>query len=45
MYVKVQTTRSFLYSLALSTNPTPKDSMGIFLHSSRSAVDVALECV
>lgn len=48
MYVKVQSSKSYLYNCATLFDTgakSNKDSAAVFLHSSRNAVDVALECI
>ena len=48
MYVKLQSSRSYLYhcaqmfDLGIKSN---KDSSAVFLHNSRKGVEVALECI
>jgi isovaleryl-CoA dehydrogenase len=48
MYVKVQASRAYLYNCATlfdSGAKSNKDSAAVFLHNSRNAVDIALECI
>ena len=48
MYTKVQSSRAFLYSCADAFDAqkrSNKDSASIFLHASRSGVEVALDCM
>ena len=48
MYTKLQSTRTFMYSIADtfdSGKKSNKDSAALFLHSSKVGVEVALDCM
>jgi isovaleryl-CoA dehydrogenase len=48
MYVKLQSSRSYLYNSATMFDTglkSNKDSAAVFLHNSRCGVQVALECI
>ena len=48
MYVKLQASRSYLYSSATMFDAgvkSNKDSAAVFLHNSKAGVDLTLECM